>query len=54
MFTIYKNSANQYAAIHRASCNRLRIHGGVSRRDPPTGEYIDCLEDVRNCSTGGG
>ena len=43
-YTIYKNRANRYAAVHRESCSRLKVHGGVSRRTPPTGEYCEGIE----------
>ena len=63
-YTVYKNRANRYAAVHRESCSRLKVHGGVSRRNPPTGEYCEGIEtaeaarrlaadtgwEVRNCS----
>ncbi len=43
-YTVYKNRANRYAAVHRESCTRLKVHGGVSRRTPPTGEYCEGIE----------
>ena len=43
-YTVYKNRANRYAAVHRATCSRLKVHGGVSRRTPPTGEYCEGIE----------
>ncbi len=43
-YTVYKNRANRYAAVHRESCSRLKVHGGVSRRNPPTGEYSEGIE----------
>ena len=63
-YTVYKNRANRYAAVHRETCSRLKVHGGVSRRTPPTGEYCEDIEtaeaarrlasdtgwDVRICS----
>ena len=42
-YTVYKNRPNKYARVHRTTCNRPRQHGGLSRRDPPTGEYVDHL-----------
>ena len=40
-YTVYKNRPNTYACVHRSTCNRLRQHGGVSRRKPPTGAYAE-------------
>ena len=40
-YTVYQNRANRYAAVHRETCSRLKVHGGVSRRTPPTGEYSE-------------
>ncbi len=40
-YTVYKNRPNKYACVHRSTCNRLRQHGGVSRRKPPTGVYAE-------------
>ena len=45
-YTVYKNRANRYAAVHRATCSRIKVHGGVSRRTPPTGEYCEGIETV--------
>ncbi len=45
-YTVYKNRANRYAAVHRETCSRLKVHGGVSRRTPPTGEYSEDIETV--------
>ena len=43
-YTVYKNRANRYAAVHRETCTRLKVHGGVSGRTPPTGEYSEGIE----------
>ena len=43
-YTVYKNRANRYAAVHRQTCSRLKVHGGVSRTTPPTGEYCEGIE----------
>lgn len=45
-YTVYKNRSNRYAAVHRESCSRLKVHGGVSRRTPPTGEYCEGIETL--------
>ena len=45
-YTVYKNRPNRYAAVHRESCSRLKVHGGVSTRTPPTGEYYEGLETL--------
>lgn len=45
-YTVYKNRANRYAAVHKETCSRLKVHGGVSRTTPPTGEYCEGIETV--------
>ena len=40
-YTVYQNRANRYVAVHRETCSRLKVHGGVNRRTPPTGEYSE-------------
>lgn len=40
-YTVYKNRVHKFATVHRSTCNQLRKHGGVSRRHPPTGVYVD-------------
>ncbi len=42
-YVVYKNRPNKFATVHRSTCNRPRQHGGVSRRHPPTGTYVDGL-----------
>ena len=42
-YTVYKNRVHKFATVHRSTCTHLRKHGGVSRRHPPTGEYVDNL-----------
>ena len=42
-YTVYKNRVHKFARVHRSMCNQPRKHGGVSRRHPPTGEYVDHL-----------
>ena len=53
-YTIYKNRVHKYAAVHKESCSRLKVHGGVSRTTPPTGQYsegIATLEAARRQAT---
>ena len=38
-YTVYGNRVHNYAAVHRAICGYLKMHGGVSSTTPPTGEY---------------
>ena len=45
-YTVYKNRVRKYAAIHRDSCSRIKVHGGVSRTIPPTGEYAEGIETL--------
>ena len=45
-YTIYKNRVHKYAAIHKGSCTRLKVHGGVSSTTPPTGEYCEDIETL--------
>ena len=42
-YTVYKNRVHKYAAVHKASCSRLKVHGGVSSTTPPTGRYTEGL-----------
>ena len=44
MFVLYVNHPTKRARVHRAGCNSVRQHGGVSRRKPPTGYYVDDLQ----------
>ncbi|MCE2469826.1 MAG: hypothetical protein J4F32_04820 [Dehalococcoidia bacterium] len=46
-FTVYKNRVHKYAAVHRGTCGYLKMHGGVSRTTPPTGEYVEGIETVK-------
>ena len=43
IFTVYKNRVHKYAAVHESSCPRIKVHGGVSSVDPPTGWYVEGL-----------
>lgn len=43
-YTIYKNRANKYAAVHKETCSRLKVHGGVSGTVPPTGHYCEDIQ----------
>ena len=52
-YTIYKNRVHKYAAIHKGSCTRLKVHGGVSSTTPPTGEYCEDIETPSSRSAGG-
>ena len=45
-YTVYKNRVHKCAAVHKETCSRLKVHGGVSRTTPPTGEYCEGLETV--------
>ena len=38
-YTFYKNRVHKYAAVHKETCSCLKVHGGVSRTTPPTGQY---------------
>ena len=40
-YTVYENRANDRATVHKAFCGYLKMHGGVSRVVPPTGEYYE-------------
>ena len=43
-YTVYENRVHNYAAVHRAICGYLKMHGGVSSTTPPTGEYHEGFE----------
>ncbi len=43
MYEVYVNRPNKKATVHREGCGELRKHGGVSKRNPPTGYYISGL-----------
>ena len=43
-YTIYKNRVHKYAAVHKETCSCLKVHGGVSRATPPTGQYTGGIE----------
>ena len=43
-YVVYKNRVHKYAAVHKESCSRLKVHGGVSRTTPPTGKYCEGIE----------
>ena len=41
MYLVYVNRPNRYATVHRTSCSQPKKGGGVSRRTPPTGWYLE-------------
>ena len=41
MYTVYVNHPTRIATVHRSHCGYIRMHGGVSGREPPTGYYVD-------------
>ena len=43
-YTVYENRPTNYATVHRSTCNRIKVHGGVSTTTPPTGEYHEGIE----------
>ena len=38
-YQVYVNHPNNKAIVHASSCRFLRMHGGVSTTNPPTGHY---------------
>ncbi len=56
-YSVYENRIHNYAAVHRATCGYLKMHGGVSSTKPPTGEYhegFETAEAALNKATGTG
>ena len=51
MFTIFVNRRGRYAAVHRSTCNRLKVHRGVSRTDPPGCEYFEYIPTVSGAAS---
>lgn len=43
-YTVYKNRVHKYAAVHKETCSYTKMHGGVSRTTPPTGEWVDDID----------
>ena len=40
-YTVYENYPNNKAIVHKSSCSYVKMHGGVSRKTPPTGRYYE-------------
>jgi len=43
-YVLYMNRVHKYATIHTGSCPFPGSQGGVSRKFPPTGWYVNGLE----------
>ena len=45
-YTVYKNRVHKFATVHEESCSHIKVHGGVSRTIPPTGQYSEGIETM--------
>ena len=45
-FIIYVNRVHGFANVHRLDCGFVRMRGGISDTDPPTGWYISGFDTL--------
>ncbi len=45
-YEVYVNHPRNKAIVHDSTCAYLRMHGGVSTTNPPTGHYSCVLQDL--------
>lgn len=45
-FAVYINYRHKRAVVHSVRCPYYKLHGGVSKRNPPTGAWTEDLPTV--------
>ena len=45
-YLVYEYTVENKARVHEATCSYVKLHGGVSRRDPSTVQWHEGFETV--------